>query len=215
MLELRTYTKDEIIGVLGTKDREGIKRKLDGYGVEYTINGWGDYTLTITAINDPFRLFCITTLGIPAQADFNKLKILYYYLFCCPDFASLPYEVMASKLKAIGEPEPPSSKTVSKWVGYLGKIDFVAFDKEDCSYYAIQKRKDGLRMCEEITKEVYCAGWHIYWENKPTEGTEIAYYLMREHIGGHPCRRPKMKVNAFYREDIEQLINILEDEYMR
>ena len=35
MLELRTYTKDEIAGILGTTDRQGIKRKLDGYGVEY------------------------------------------------------------------------------------------------------------------------------------------------------------------------------------
>ena len=60
MLELRTYTKDEITGILDTTDRQGVKRKLDGYGVEYTIEGWKNYTLTITAINDPFRLFCIT-----------------------------------------------------------------------------------------------------------------------------------------------------------
>ena len=215
MLELRTYTKDEIIGVLGTKDREGIKRKLDGYGVEYTIEGWGNYTLTITAINDPFRLFCITTLGIPAQADFQKLKILFYYLFCCPEFATQPYEVMASKLKEEGEADPPSSKTIGKWVAYLGTIDFVAFDRDDCVYYAIQKRKDGARVCEEIKKEVYCAGWHIYWEYKPKEGTDAAYFRMFNYVGGHPCRRPKMKNNAIYQDEIEQLINILEDEYVK
>ena len=215
MLELRTYTKAEITGILDTEDRQGVKRKLDGYGVEYTINGWGDYTLTITAINDPFRLFCITTLGIPAQADFHKLKMLYYHLFCCPGFAAYPYEVIASMLKEEGEIDPPSNKTVAKWMAYLDTIDFVAFDKEDCVYYAIQKRKDGLRVCEEITKEVYCAGWHIYWEYKPKEGTEAAYYRMFNYVGGHHCRRQKMKTNGIYRDDVEQLINILEDAYMR
>lgn len=215
MLELRTYTKDEIIGVLGTKDREGIKRKLDGYGVEYTIDGWGNYTLTITAINDPFRLFCITTLGIPAQADFDKLKTLYYHLFCCPEFATQPYEVMASKLKEEGEADPPSNKTIGKWVAYLGTIDFVAFDRDDCVYYAIQKGQDGMRNCVEISKETYCAGWRIYWEYRAKEGTDLAYYRMYNYVGGHPCRRPKMKANGIYNKEIEQLIDILEDEYVK
>ena len=215
MLELRTYTKDEITGILGTVDRQGVKRKLDGYGVEYTIEGWKDYTLTITGINDPFRLFCITTLGIPAQADFDKLKILYYHLFCCPGFATQPYEVMASRLKEDGEKDPPSNKMVSKWVAYLGTIDFFAFDKEDCIYYAIQKGKDGLRNCVEISKERYCAGWHIYWEYKAKEGTDTAYYRMFNYVGGHPYRKPKMKENAIYQKEIEQLIDILNTEYLK
>lgn len=215
MLELRTYTKNEITGILDTTDRQGVKRKLDGYGVEYTIDGWGNYTLTITAINDPFRLFCITTLGIPAQADFDKLKTLYYHLFCCPEFATQPYEVMASKLKEEGEADPPSNKTIGKWVAYLGTIDFVAFDRDDCVYYAIQKGQDGMRNCVEISKETYCAGWRIYWEYKTKEGTDLAYYRMYNYVGGHPCRRPKMKANGIYNKEIEQLIDILEDEYVK
>ena len=215
MLELRTYTKNEITGILDTTDRQGVKRKLDGYGVEYTIDGWGNYTLTITAINDPFRLFCITTLGIPAQADFDKLKTLYYHLFCCPEFATQPYEVMASKLKEEGEAAPPSNKTIGKWVAYLGTIDFVAFDRDDCVYYAIQKGQDGMRNCVEISKETYCAGWRIYWEYKTKEGTDLAYYRMYNYVGGHPCRRPKMKANGIYNKEIEQLIDILEDEYVK
>ena len=215
MLELRTYTKNEITGILDTTDRQGVKRKLDGYGVEYTIDGWGNYTLTITAINDPFRLFCITTLGIPAQADFDKLKTLYYHLFCCPEFATQPYEVMASKLKEEGEADPPSNKTIGKWVAYLATIDFVAFDRDDCVYYAIQKGQDGMRNCVEISKETYCAGWRIYWEYKTKEGTDLAYYRMYNYVGGHPCRRPKMKANGIYNKEIEQLIDILEDEYVK
>ena len=215
MLELRTYTKNEITGILDTTDRQGVKRKLDGYGVEYTIDGWGNYTLTITAINDPFRLFCITTLGIPAQADFDKLKTLYYHLFCCPEFATQPYEVMASKLKEEGEADPPSNKTIGKWVAYLGTIDFVAFDRDDCVYYAIQEGQDGMRNCVEISKETYCAGWRIYWEYKTKEGTDLAYYRMYNYVGGHPCRRPKMKANGIYNKEIEQLIDILEDEYVK
>lgn len=212
MLELKTYTKGEIVAILGTENREGIKRKLDGYGVEYTIAGNGNYTLTVTAINNPFKLFCITTLGIPAQADFDKLRILYYHLFCCPEFADLPYEVMAGVLK--DENDPPSNKTISKWVAYLSKIDFVAFDKEDCIYYAIRKKKDGTRSCREITKEVYCAGWHIYWNNKESKGTEEAYCRMFNYVGGHPYRKAKIKPNAIYLNEINQLIDILNEAYI-
>lgn len=215
MLELKSYTKAEIAAILGTSDRQGIKKKLDGYGVEYSIEGQGDFIITITAINNPFKVFCITTLGIPAQADFHKLKILYYHLFCCPEFATKPYEVMASLLKEAGEKDPPSSKTVGKWVAYLGTIDFVAFDKEDCIYYAIRKRMDGIRICKEITKEVYGVGWSIYWTNKGREGTDAAYFRMFNYVGGHPCRKAKIKPNAIYLNEINQLIDILTDEYVR
>ena len=213
MLELRSYTKAEIAAILGTENRQGIQRKLSGYGVEYKIDGWGDYTLTITAINDPFKVFCITTLGVPAQADFDKLKILYYHLLCCPGFAEMPYEVMAGILSHTET--PVSNKTIAKWVEYLQTINYFAFDKEDCCYYAIRKYKDGRRVCEEIDKEKYSVGWKIYWNKKAEEGSANAYLYMFNYIGGHPCRKAKMKPNAFYLSQINQLIEILNNEFMK
>lgn len=212
MLEKRMYTKDEIVAILGTTDRQGIKKKLDGYGVEHTIEGWGDFTLTITKIKHPFKVFCITELGIPAQADFNKLKTLYYYLLCCPGFATFPYQVMAGLLQT--EDYPVSNKTIGKWVSYLGKINYFSFDKEDCKYYAIRKQKDGHRVCFEITKEKYSKGWQIYWNTKKTMGTEMAYNYMFNYVGGHPYRKAIMKPNAFCLKEINQLIEILKEEFL-
>ena len=54
-----------------------------------------------------------------------------------------------------------------------------------------------------------------YGEYKAKEGTDDAYYRMFNYVGGHPCRRPKMKANGIYNNEIEQLINILEDEYVK
>ena len=213
MLELKKYTRAEITAILGTRNRQGIMRKLEGYGVEYKIEGWGNYTLTITAINDPFKLFCITELGIPAQADFTKIRDLYYYLFCCPGFAEQSFESMAQILD--DDNRTISSKTIAKWVAHLGHIDYVAFDKEDCKYYAITKTADGRRESTEITAEVYRGGWQIYWNQKAEHGTQSAYLYMYNFVGGHPKKQAIMKPNAFYINEINYMIDLIQQSFMK
>ena len=61
MLEPRDYTKNEISGILGTKDKQGIDRKLQRYGVDFTSTGRGENRVyTIKNIPFPFKVFCIT-----------------------------------------------------------------------------------------------------------------------------------------------------------
>ena len=42
MLELRRYPKGDMVAMFGTRNTEGLKRKLRGYGVDFETSGWGD-----------------------------------------------------------------------------------------------------------------------------------------------------------------------------
>ena len=118
MLEIRDYSITELRELLGTTDKQGIDRKLTGYGVEFSSAGWADNRIyTITAIPDPFKMYAITKLGIPAQADFTKIRNLYFYFFCVDGFADWPMTEMEAILEEDGKRISP--KTISKWLHYL------------------------------------------------------------------------------------------------
>lgn len=212
MIELKTYTKAEMAEILHTAARQGITRKLTGYDIKYTCDGEGeDLKITIHAINNPFKVFCITELGIPAQADFTKLRNLFYYLFCCEGFAGLPLIQMAEKMDADGRHF--SREKIGKWLAYLQEIDYIAFDKADCTYYAISTAPGGTKLHREISKQQYNTGWKIYFENISEEGTHGAYTRMRNYIGGHPYKKAKMMPNAFYIQQINQMIDIINESF--
>lgn len=213
MIELKTYTKAELAEILHTSERQGMTRKLDRYQITYTCSGHGnDLKITITGIPDPFKIFCIIELGIPAQADFEKLRNLFYYLFCCEGFAGLPVIEMAERMKEDGR--PLARETIGKWLSYLESIDYVAFDKSDCTYYAISTAPDGTKLHREISKQEYNTGWKIYFERKSEEGSHGAYARMCQYIGGHPYKKAKMIPNAFYIPQINQLIDILNESFI-
>ena len=74
MLKVGKYPIGELKKLLGTADKQGIDRKLTRYGVAFSSTGWADSRVyDITNIPDPFRLYCVLMLGIPAQADFDKM----------------------------------------------------------------------------------------------------------------------------------------------
>ena len=87
MLELKEYTKSELTEIFRTKDTEGLKRKMDGYGVKYKSKGWGKKTVfEIQEIKEPFKVFCITELGFDGRTDYTKLRNFYYYFFNDEEF---------------------------------------------------------------------------------------------------------------------------------
>ena len=212
MIELKTYSKAEIAEILHTNARQGITRKLDGYNISYSCSGRGeDLKITITAIANPFKVFCITELGIPAQSDFPKLRNLFYYLFCCEGFAGLPLIEMEARMKEDGN--PMARETIGKWLSYLEHIDYIAFDKADCTYYAISPAPDGTKLHQEISRQQYNTGWKIYFDSKPMEGSHGAYMRMYNYIGGHPYKKAKMIQNAIYIPQINQLIELINNSF--
>ena len=54
MLELRKYPKAELSALFGTRDTQGLKRKLERYGIVYEEAGRGNtMTFDIKEITDP------------------------------------------------------------------------------------------------------------------------------------------------------------------
>ena len=62
MLEIgQTYPKPELSRIFGTRDKQGLDRKLTRYGIVFDVCGRGERAAyTITAITDPFKVFAIT-----------------------------------------------------------------------------------------------------------------------------------------------------------
>ena len=106
--------------------------------MEFTSNGWADKRIyTIKSIPDPFRMYAITKLGIPAQADFTKIRNLYFYFFFVDGFAEWPFGEMEAIMEEDGM--DVSSKTISKWLTYLHHLDYINFSRSDFVYYSINK----------------------------------------------------------------------------
>ena len=210
MLEVRKYSIAELSAILGSTGKQAIDRKLVRYGIEYTSSGWADNRVyEIKHIPDPFKVYCITKLGIPAQANFEKIRNLYYYFFCDEGFADLPLIEMAEYLEAEGVPQ--SRQCVTKWIEYLRHLDYIGFTNTDCKYYAIEKTPSKVKICHEITREEYCQAWAIYHRNKIEHGSYYAYALMYNTLGGHPYKKPIYYQNAIMAQEIQELIDIILD----
>jgi len=214
MLELKTYTFAEMSQLLnGTSDIQGIKRKLQRYGVEFDMNGRGrSATFEIKNISQPFKVFCITELGIDANADFTKIRNLFYYLFCSDKFAELPVTEMERIMEQDGM--KIVRQTISKWIEHLHKIGYIHLDQADFNYYAIYSDDNGEKAYKTITKEQYNEGWKTYWDNRDEVDSGFAYASMYDLIGGHPCKKPKIEHNAFYSEEIKRLIDAVNEAFL-
>ncbi len=207
MLELREYPVSELEELLNTTGKQNIDRKLERYGITFTSNGRGASLLyTIKHISDPFKVYAITKLGIPAQANFTKIRNLYYFLFCGDGFAENPLIEMEQIMEAEGV--PMARQTITKWITYLQHIDYITFSA-DFRYYVIYYTELGEKAYKEVDAETYKSGWAIYHEWKYKEGSSNAYALMYNTIGGHPYKKPAIIENAFYQAEIDELIEVI------
>ena len=126
MLANRTYSISEMEELLRTKGKQNIDRKLERYGIDFSSDGYGDSRIyTIKHIPDPFKVYAIVKLGIPAQANFTKIRNFYYFLFCAEGFAEAPLIEMARIMEAEGV--PMARQTITKWLNYLKHIDYITF----------------------------------------------------------------------------------------
>jgi len=107
-----------------------------------------------------------------------------------------------------------SPKTISKWLKYLEHLDYINFSQGDFTYYAIYKTANGTKLYKEISREKYLEGWRIYFESRDEEGCGSAYIKLRNHIGGHPYKRPAATHNAFYTAEIAELIEVINASFM-
>ena len=119
MLNIGTYTRQELQELFQTDRIDYIKSKLKRQGYIYTTCGRGKtFTLTIVGTPPRFRNFCIEHLGFAPQTDFVRLKIFLYKLFFDKEFRKLPYYAMVLLLE--NEMSIPY-QTLSHWLSILEK----------------------------------------------------------------------------------------------
>ena len=79
MFKERKYTIAEMREITGTQDREGIRKRLKNYAIEFDESGWGKTVVfDIKNIPDKLKVFFVIDLKVPAQTDFTKLKYFLY-----------------------------------------------------------------------------------------------------------------------------------------
>ena len=209
MFEKRNYPVAEMEELLNTSGKQNIDRKLRRYGVGFSSDGRGRRLVyTIESLPDPFKVYAIVKLGIPAQANFMKIRNLYYFLFCAEGFSDNPLIEMERIMDAEGI--PMARQTITKWLNYLQHLDYITLSADNIKYYVIRKTSIG-REYNEVDAETYKKGWAIYHHWKMIEGSANAYCRMYNTIGGHPYKKPIYRQNALKYEEIEYLIDLIID----
>lgn len=215
MLELREYTKEEIMSICGFTDKKAsnIITRLERMGYRCESNGkkGKNYRLTITAIpGDRFKDFCVSKLGIPAQSDFRILKTFFCKYFCEPEFQQLPFEDMERELEKEGK--NLNRQIISKWVKFFIKKGWVNESNADYTYYCTVRTAEGVSAIP-ITKEEYTAAWKRFGEvMRETKFHQLAWEEMRRVNGGTSYRKKKIEENGFYSELIDALVEAIESE---
>lgn len=211
MLDLREYTRQELIELFHTERLDSIKAKLKRQGYKYTTSGRGKtFSLTITELPLRFRNFCIEQLHFAPQTDFVRLKKFLYQFMFDEEFRKLPFVTMKETM--IGTMEI-TNQTISRWIKRLYDENIVA--DGEMIYYSINKVTGLYR---RITEEEHKEAWKRYWEvrndenGEPTGQYHLATLEMYDCIGGFPYKKADIIFNAFETERIDTLKEILKQE---
>ena len=209
MIEIREYKIAELVEILGTRDRQGIRRKLTRYGCDFEETGWGkNVVFNIMTAPDKFNIFCITELNIPAQVDLRRLKMFYYVFFEDEDFMIMSDVDREAYMEE--HYEHISRQTIRNWIGYLERANLIDRDTIDCRYCAVNKLSDGKKIVKDISREIYKKGWAEYW--RCIEEYEDSYYAFNmacDIWGGTVCRIPRITINGIEWSKIQKLKNII------
>lgn len=205
MLEVKKYKKPELSAMFGTKDMQGLKRKLDGYGVIYTVVGRGEMAeFTIIEILDEFKIFCITELGFNAETDFEKLLYFYYAFFNDEEFMAMPNEVKEVRTEEKGK--KVSRSTIANYIAKLDAKDLINRNTTNYIYYFAFEHTQ--RMTD---KAEYSQAWKEYWgciHNNVSNYTAIK--LMRSKYGGVARKQAIPEINGIYNDKIEYLQSLIQ-----
>jgi len=212
ILELRTYSRDELAQLLHTSDNQGIKRKLDNYNISYTAAGRGsNATFSIKNIPDKLKVFCITELDIPAQSDFKLLRNFFFYFFNDDSFRILPVAEMADRMSSEGK--CISRQTIEKWLKFLEAKNLISRTNTEYTYYK-SKIVNNERILTEITKEEHADVWQKYWKDINDGNSHgQAFHKMYSSIDGKPFRVPVPENNAIYTDLITTLSELAADSF--
>ncbi len=204
MLEIRDYTKNEISKLLGTKDKQGIDRKLNRYGVEFTSIGRGERRVyTIENIQFPFKVFCITEMGFDATTDFIKVRNFYYHYFNDEIFMTMPDEVKENMLEE--RKEHISRGPIARYTQKLVANNMIHRNTSTFLYYFAYKQKQRL-----VERAEYTQAWHEYWHDILNGASSFdAIINMRANYGGVARKQAIPERNILLNEKIEYMLSLI------
>jgi len=203
MLEVKTYSFQEMCSILNSKTKKSIDAKLKGYKVEFESTGRAPkLTYTIKKINNPFKVFCITELGFNAGTDFNHLQHFMFHFFCDDYFMSMPDE---RKERMMDNWEYHISRqTIAKYEKQLQEIGAVAKSLTEFKYYFAYK--DYISFTDKAT---YSQAWREYWDMVNSGHCSMeAIAEMRWNYGGVARKQAIYEKNGFWNERIDYLISL-------
>lgn len=207
LLECKAYPAPEMWQMLGVKDNQGAQRKLSRYGVRFFVNGWGkNASFNITAIDDPFKVYCILEMGFDANCDFKKLRNYLFFLLGEDEYCWLPDEPMEKYMRSKGF--YLSRQTITKYREHLEHLNYI--HGGDIIYYRVY-RDDRDRQCyQQVEKEEYNKAWRVYWDMRNDGAdSELAFACMYSAFGGVPRKQAKPIKNAFHLKELNYLLDLV------
>ena len=209
MLDMRTYTREELVELYHTDRIDSIKSKLNRQGYTYSACGRGQtFTLTISGLPPRFKTFCMEQLGFAPQTDFERLKVFLYNFFFDDDYRQLPIVTMARILE---KEFYISYQTLSNWIYKLEKANLIHRSMAEFNYFAFGKDECGNPIEIPITEQLYKKAWNEYWKGNEYSYCE-ALACMNEVIKGTPKKFGVIDLNAFEESITEELKEILQEE---
>ena len=209
MLDMRTYTREELVELYHTDRIDSIKSKLNRQGYTYSACGRGQtFTLTISGLPPRFKTFCMEQLGFAPQTDFERLKVFLYNFFFDDDYRQLPIVTMARILE---KEFYISYQTLSNWIDKLEKANLIHRSMAEFNYFAFGKDECGNPIEIPITEQLYKKAWNEYWKGNEYSYCE-ALACMNEVIKGTPKKFGVIDLNAFEESITEELKEILQEE---
>ena len=206
MLEIgRTYPKPELSRIFGTKDKQGLDRKLTRYGIVFDVCGRGERaTYTINAIPDPFKVFAITELGFDGNTDFTKLRNFYYHFFEDDVFMAMPDEVKEVKMRAMGH--DVSRQTIARYTSRLETNNLINRHTKNFIYYFAHKEEQRI-----TDREEYLQAWFEYWDDIASglNSYDAIANMITDH-GGVARKQPIPEINGIYNEKIETMLSYIQ-----
>lgn len=206
MLEIgKNYIKSELSETFGTKDKQGLERKMSGYGITFSVSGRGNNAVyEITDMADPFKIFAITELGFGGNTSFEKLRNFYWYYFNDETFMAMPDEVKEVWMKS--ENKTITRQTIANYTYKLVSHDMVERNTNNFIYYFAYKQTQRL-----TDKAEYVQAWKEYW-NDISNGicSFDAICNMRTKYGGVARKQAIPEINGIYNDKIEYMLSLIQ-----
>lgn len=191
--------------MFGTRSVEGLKRKFEGYGIDFETTGRGENTIfKIKNIENEFKIFCITDLKFDANTNFQKVQNLYYHFFNDEIFSALPDEVKEYQLRAMSK--DVSRQSIARYLEKLERNNLIIRNTNNFLYYFAYGQTQRF-----VEKEDYTGAWAEYYAKKNKGiNSSTAIMEMFADYGGVARKQAVPEINGIYNKEIDYMLSLIQ-----